>query len=299
MKDSAILVLKLLGIVNNFSGSHPSMFQAPDGIKTYLKQISGNRVLTKDEEHAIFERLRGGDESARQEILCCNLRLVVRLAQQFRGKGLAMEDLIQEGNMGLLEVIERFDHNLGFRFSTYAAFWIRQSMQVALRKQRSMIRIPVRKMRQLGRINDVMQEFQSICGRPPTTAELAHRLQTDEAHIHDLMSLSRTAVSLDMPLDDDGATLQDHLADETLRTASEQTMRVELEARIGAALAQLSEREHSVLRLRFGLGGNKPRSLRNISKRVGLSQEGVRRVEQRALAKLGRQQFRCQLAGLL
>ncbi|MEN6625898.1 MAG: sigma-70 family RNA polymerase sigma factor [Candidatus Sumerlaeia bacterium] len=275
------------------------MFQAPDGIKTYLKQIGSHRILTKDEEFDLFERLRGGEESARQEILCCNLRLVVRLAQQFRGKGLNMEDLIQEGNMGLLEVIERFDHTLGFRFSTYAAFWIRQSMQVALRKQRSMIRIPVRKMRQLGRINDVMQEFQSICGRPPTTAELARRLQTDEAHVEDLMGLSRTAVSIDMPLDEDGGTLQDHLADESLMSASDQTMQAEMRQRIEAALAQLSEREHSVLCLRFGLGGAKPRSLRNISKRVGLSQEGVRRVEQRALAKLGRQQFRCQLAGLL
>ncbi|MCE5228952.1 RNA polymerase sigma factor RpoD/SigA [bacterium] len=275
------------------------MFQGPDGIKQYLREISDHRVLTKDEEHALFERLRSGDESARQEILCCNLRLVVRLAQQFRGKGLAMEDLIQEGNMGLMDVIKRFDHNLGFRFSTYAAFWIRQSMQVALRKQRSMIRIPVRKMRQLGQINNVIQEYQSICGRQPTTAELARRLKIDEAHVEDLMGMSRTAVSIDMPLDEEGSTLQDHLADETLKPASDQTMQSEMERRIEAALAQLSEREHSVLRLRFGLGGQKPRSLRNVSKRVGLSQEGVRRVEQRALAKLGRQQFRCQLAGLL
>lgn len=275
------------------------MFQGPDGIKQYLREISDHRVLTKDEEHALFERLRSGDESARQEILCCNLRLVVRLAQQFRGKGLAMEDLIQEGNMGLMDVIKRFDHNLGFRFSTYAAFWIRQSMQVALRKQRSMIRIPVRKMRQLGQINNVIQEYQSICGRQPTTAELARRLKIDEAHVEELMGMSRTAVSIDMPLDEEGSTLQDHLADETLKPASDQTMQSEMERRIEAALAQLSEREHSVLRLRFGLGGQKPRSLRNVSKRVGLSQEGVRRVEQRALAKLGRQQFRCQLAGLL
>ncbi len=275
------------------------MFQGPDGIKTYLREISDNRVLNKDEEYALFERLRTGDESARQQILCCNLRLVVRLAQQFRGKGLAMEDLIQEGNMGLLEVIERFDHNLGFRFSTYAAFWIRQAMQVVLRKQRAMIRIPVRKMRQLGQINNVVQEFQSICGRQPTTAELARRLKIDEAHVEDLMSLSRTAVSIDMPLDEDGNTLQDHLADESLRAASDLTMQAEMERRIDEALGHLSDREHSVLKLRFGLGGHKPRSLRNVSKRVGLSQEGVRRVEQRALAKLGRQQLRCQLAGLL
>ncbi len=276
------------------------MIQATDGIKTYLREISRNPVLTREEEVELFTRLReSGDPAARERILQCNLRLVVRIAQLYQNKGLSMEDLIQEGNVGLLDVIERFDPTLGFRFSTYAAFWIKQAMQVAIRRQSSIIRIPVRKARMLGRLNDIFQEFYSMLGRAPTAADLAERLGISEDQIEDLLRLARSCVSLDMPLDEDGSTLQDRLADEMLMPPAENSMKMELESRIWDALAQLSMRENSILRMRFGLDGQEPRSLRNVSKRVGLSQEGVRRVEQRALAKLGRNGFRRQLAGLL
>lgn len=275
------------------------MNQTVSGIKTYLKEISRHRVLTKDEEFALFERLRGGDESAREEIIACNLRLVVRLAQRFQGKGLSLEDLVQEGNLGLLEVINRFDHQLGFRFSTYAAFWIRQSMQVAVRKQGSLIRLPVRKARLLGRMSEVIQEFQSTEGRAPDPAEMAERLGISERQVGELVKLSKTTLSLDAPLDEEGGTLRDRVADERTPLPSSCTMEKELTRKINQALSQLSERENSILRLRFGLAGQKSRSLRSISRRVGLSQEGVRRVEQRALAKLGRTHMRNQLAGLI
>ena len=275
------------------------MNQTISGIKTYLKEIARHRVLAKDEEFALFERLRQGDESAREEIIACNLRLVVRLAQRFQSKGLTLEDLIQEGNLGLLEVINRFDHNLGFRFSTYAAFWIRQSMQVAVRKQGSLIRLPVRKARLLGRMSEIIHEFHSIQGRAPDPAELAERLGISERQVGDLVKLSKTTLSLDAPLDEDGGTLSERVADEHTPLASEQSMGKELTHKINQALSQLSERENSILRLRFGLQGQKSRSLRSISSRVGLSQEGVRRVEQRALAKLARTHMRTQLAGLI
>ncbi len=273
--------------------------QLNDGIKTYLREISTHRLLSREEEHELFARLRSGDESARNEIVRCNLRLVVRIAQRFRNKGLSMEDLIQEGNIGLLDVIDRFDHDLGFRFSTYAAFWIRQSIQVALRRHGSLIRIPVRKARLLGRMSELVQEWHSVHGRAPSTAELAERLEVPVEQVENLACLSRTALSIDVPFDDDGVTLQDRLADESLVPASESVMQSELERRVHGALRQLSDREHSILAMRFGLHGHTARSLRNVSKRVGLSQEGVRRVEQRALAKLGRQRFKSQLAGLL
>ena len=275
------------------------MNQSASGIKTYLKEISRHRVLTKEEEYSLFERLRQGDESVRGEIIACNLRLVVRLAQRFQSKGLTLEDLIQEGNLGLLEVINRFDHNLGFRFSTYAAFWIRQSMQVAVRKQGSLIRLPVRKARQLGKMSEVVQEYHSLYGRAPDHAEIAERLQVSERHVRDLVQLSKTALSLDAPLDEEGSTLRDRVADDRSPLPSESSMEKEMTKKINQALGQLTEREHSILRLRFGLHGQKSRSLRNISRHVGLSQEGVRRVEQRALAKLGRPHMRNQLAGLI
>lgn len=275
------------------------MNQSSSGIKTYLKEISRHRVLTKDEEFELFARLRSGDEGARQEIIDCNLRLVVRLAQRFQGKGLTLEDLVQEGNLGLLEVINRFDHTLGFRFSTYAAFWIRQSMQVAVRKQGSLIRLPVRKARLLGRMSEVMQEFQALQGRAPDHAELAERLQISERAVRDLVALAKTALSLDSPIDEDGGTLGERVADERMPSPSSRSMEKEMSRKINQALDQLSERENSILRLRFGLHGQKSRSLRNISRRVGLSQEGVRRVEQRALAKLARPHMRAQLTGLI
>jgi RNA polymerase primary sigma factor len=275
------------------------MNQTSAGIKTYLKEISRNRVLTKDEEYGLFQRLRDGDESARGEIIACNLRLVVRLAQRFQGKGLSLDDLVQEGNLGLMEVINRFDHNMGFRFSTYAAFWIRQSMQVAVRKQGSLIRLPVRKARQLGRMNEVVQEYLSLQGRAPDHGEIAARLQISEKQVADLVQMSKTTLSLDCPLDEEGVTLSDRVADEKTPLPYDRFVEKEMTQKINVALGQLTERENSILRLRFGLQGQKSRSLRNISRRVGLSQEGVRRVEQRALAKLSRTHMRTQLAGLI
>lgn len=275
------------------------MIEATAGIQSYLKQIGRNRVLTKDEEVELFTRLRAGDESVRQEIIACNLRLVVRLAQRFRNKGIALDDLVQEGNIGLMEVIDRFDPTLGFRFSTYAAFWIRQAMQVAVRKQGSLIRLPVRKARLLGRMNEVIHDYMSTEGRMPTHAEMAGLLDVTEESVADLTQMSRTTLSLDTPYDEDGGTLGERIADEQAVGPHEESMRRELVRRVHAALAHLNERETSILGMRFGLKGQTARSLRKISARVGLSQEGVRRVEQRALAKLGRAHLRSQLAGLL
>jgi RNA polymerase primary sigma factor len=275
------------------------MERDPSAYKSYMNEISRHRLLTKQDEFDLFERLHGGDETARQEIIESNLRLVVRLSQRFRGRGLCDEDLIQEGNIGLLEVIDRFDHHLGFRFSTYAAFWIRQAIQVAVRRQGSMIRLPVRKARMLGRISEIVHEYQSLQGRMPTPAEMAERLEVSTDQLKDLLRLSRTTLSLDAPLDEDGNTLGEHVPDRATPLASETTMRREMTDKVQNALRQLTEREHSILRMRYGLHGRKPRSLRNISREVGLSQEGVRRVEQRALSKLARPHMRRQLAGLI
>lgn len=275
------------------------MNQKAAGFKTYLKDIGQYRVLTKQEEFDLFERLRSGDESVREEIISCNLRLVVRLALRFQGKGLNLEDLIQEGNIGLLEVIDRFNHTLGFRFSTYAAFWIRQAIQVAVRKNGSMIRLPVRKARMLGKISEIIHEGLMLNGHPPCIEEIAARLEVEVHQIEDLMKLSKTTLSLDMPLDEEGMTLQERIEDEATPSPVEQTMTEEMHRRMDSVLGQLSDREHSILSLRFGLKGNKGKSLRVVSRHVGLSQEGVRRVEQRALRKLSRPHMRQQLAGLI
>ena len=275
------------------------MEQSFSGIKTYLHEIGRQAIPTKEEEYDLFERLHQGDESMREQIVTRNLRLVVRLARQFRNKGLPMEDLIQEGNIGLLDVIDRFDHKLGYRFSTYAAFWIRQSIQVAIRKQGSLIRLPVRKARMLGQINDIMQEYQSSHGRAPTTLELAERFDIGEKQVEELFQMAQTKLSLDSPIDEEGTLLSDRVADFKTPSPTDQTIERETTRKLDHVLGQLSEREHSVLALRFGLKGRRPKSLRTVSRRVGLSQEGVRRVEKRALSKLSRTGMRQQLAGLL
>lgn len=274
--------------------------QANDStIKLYLDEISRRAVLTKQQEFDLFERLRNGDESARAEIIESNLRLVVRVAMKFRGKGLSLEDLIQEGNIGLIEVIERFDHKLGFRFSTYAAFWIRQAIQVALRRQGSMIRIPVRKARMLGRMNEVIKDYQALAGRMPTAGEIGARLELSEDQVEELARLSRATLSLDSPLDEEGSTLGERVPDRHSPDPSHCSMDREMTRKVNHVLDQLSDREHSVLRLRYGFHGQHARSLRSVSRMVGLSQEGVRRVEQRALRKLNRTKMRTQLAGLI
>lgn len=269
------------------------------GLGTYFSEISRHRVPTRQEEYALFERLHSGDPSAREEIIQSNLRLVVRIAQRFQGKGLSLEDLIQEGNIGLMDVVNRFDHTLGYRFSTYAAFWIRQAIQVAIRKQSSLIRLPVRKMRQLGRISDMVQEYQSVQGRRPTREELARRLCIKPAAVDELLNWAHASLSLDMPLDENGDTLKEHLPDTLSPSPFQESMNRERREKVRTALAELTDRECSILQLRFGMTGRKSRSLRHISRDVGLSQEGVRRVEKRALAKLHRPHMARRLVGLL
>lgn len=270
-----------------------------EGMQHYLEEIGKRLVLTKDQEFELFDRYHQGDSSAREEIVACNLRLVVRLALRYQGRGVSLEDLIQEGNIGLLEVIERFDHTLGFRFSTYAAFWIRQAIQVAIRKQGAMIRLPVRKSRQLGKISEIIHEFLSLSGRMPTAEEISERMEMTLKQVEDLMQLTNNTLSIDAVNDETGLTIGDQLQDMEAMDPAEVSMDHEVVQKVTQVLANLTERENSVLRLRFGLNDQRRRSLRSVSRKVGLSQEGVRRVEKRALDKLRRRHVRSQLTGLI
>jgi RNA polymerase primary sigma factor len=151
------------------------MAKFDESLKTYLREISQQPVLTRSEEVHLFKRLKKGDEEAREQIIASNLRFVIKIALSFADRGLPLADLIQEGNVGLLEVIGKYDYRKGFRFSTYAAFWIKQSIQLALRKQCSLIRLPIRKSRFMGKLNEVIAKFVQEQGREPTVAELAEK----------------------------------------------------------------------------------------------------------------------------
>ena len=270
-----------------------------EDMKIYLKEVSRKQVLTRDEEVALFKRLEDGDETARQEIVEANLRFVIKIALQFSGRGIPLPDLIQEGNIGLLEVVDKFDYKKGFRFSTYAAFWIRQAIQMAVRKHGNVIRLPIRKSRFMGHLNETITNFTANNGRTPTIDELSGLLEVEPDKLEQLMSMRESILSLDMEIEEDGGQLLNRIPDTSTRTALEHSIENEQTRKISSALATLSDKEQKVLKLRYGFDSGKGLSLRSTSKLVGMSQEGVRRVERAAIRKLRRPASSQMVAGLL
>ena len=269
-----------------------------DGLQDYLKQIGDHRRLTAKEETDLAKRIEAGDTQARDELVSCNLLLVVKLALKYRNCGVPLVDLIQEGNIGLLNVVERYDWRKGFRFSTYAAFWIHQEIQNAVRSNTAMIRLPVRKSRLLGRVKDAIEQFTMHEGREPGIEELAEFLGEEVSRIESVLPSREPVVSLDSVQHPDGRSLMDTIAD-TAVSASDSLHDEQSRAQVHKVVNCLPEIERRVLAERFGLGGGTALSLRKVSRKVGLSQEGVRRVEQRALGRLRRPAYSSQLQGTL
>jgi RNA polymerase primary sigma factor len=265
----------------------------------YLDEVQDEAVLTREEETALFKRLEAGDANAREEIVRANLRFVVKIAYEFLNRGLPLADLIQEGNVGLLEVIPKYDWRKGYRFSTYAAFWIRQSIQMALRRQCSMIRLPVRKGRLLGRINEHAQQFRLKNGREPTFQELSERVGASAEEIERLVMLRDGVLSLDAQDEEDDSRLLDTITVADAKSPRDFAAEKQMRSKVARVLDFLGQREKHVLQLRFGFESGKTLSLRRTSKIVGLSQEGVRRIERRALDKLRRTAIRQMVAGLV
>ncbi|MCX7717578.1 MAG: sigma-70 family RNA polymerase sigma factor [Candidatus Sumerlaeaceae bacterium] len=268
-------------------------------MKHYLKEVAKHPVLTREQEVELFKRLEAGDESAREKIVESNLRFVIKMAMGFAGRGVSLADLIQEGNIGLLEVVDKFDYRKGYRFSTYAAFWIRQAIQLALRKQCNLIRLPIRKSRLLGHVSEAVSTFTQTHGRAPSTRELALIVGVDEDKLEHLMQLRDSVLSLDMETEEESPQLLSKLRDERTPSPLDRCLDQEKRQRVSAVLGTLTPREQQVLRLRFGFVDGNEMSLRSTSKVVGMSQEGVRRVERKAIKKLRRPSVRSQIAGLL
>jgi RNA polymerase primary sigma factor len=275
------------------------MAQFDESLKTYLREISQHAVLTRKEEIQLFKRLKKGDKGAREQIVASNLRFVIKIALSFGNRGLPLADLIQEGNVGLLEVIEKYDYRKGFRFSTYAAFWIKQSIQLALRKHCSLIRLPIRKSRFMGKLNDMIGKFVQEKGREPTVAELASKAGIREKKMEQLLRMRESVLSLDTPREEEGANLLDSVPSPAETSPLEQCMQRQARFKISEVLRFLSEKERKIMRLRYGFTSGKALSLRKTSRLVGMSQEGVRRIERKALAKLQRPSIRARVEGLL
>jgi RNA polymerase primary sigma factor len=276
------------------------MIQFDQTVRDYMNQVACYPVLTREEEREQFQRLEEGDESARQTLIECNLRFVVKIALQHRGQGVPLSDLIQEGNLGLLEVVNKFDWRRGFRFSTYAAFWIREAIQRAIRRQGALIRLPVRKARMMGRVAEVIRRLRMEGVMDPTPDRIAEELGIEVEKVEELMMLRETFLSLDQEPENDGLSLRETIAAPDRVNPTEDLEKQEIRFHVGKVMDYLSEREREVLRLRFGFkSGGRNLSLRKTSRLVGLSQEGVRRVERRALEKLKRPVIREKVAGLI
>src|SRR5919204_129045 len=254
------------------------------------ERVRLDELLERGEESGCIEfskRIERGDQMAKNRMIEANLRLVVANAKRYRGLGLPFLDLIQEGILGLIRAVEKFDYRRGFKFSTYATWWIRQAMQRGLQHQARTIRIPVHIAQELTRLRAVERKLVAELGRDPTDAELASAAGMDPAHLDELRAAERIPVSLETPVGGEGdAELGELLASEAPSPLDEVAVELEEES-IQRALERLDENARRVIEMRFGIGGQEPMTLREVAARMGLSAEGVRKLERRALRKLG------------
>ncbi|HEV8586174.1 MAG TPA: sigma-70 family RNA polymerase sigma factor [Methylomirabilota bacterium] len=253
----------------------------------YLGEIKRIPLLTREEEHALARRVRTGDEAAKQRMVEANLRLVVQIARRYLNRGLPLPDLIEEGNLGLLRAVEKFEPDRGTRFSTYATWWIRQAVTRALANQARTIRLPVHVELVLARYIREQRRLTQELGRAPTLEEMAAALGTSEREVAELEAVRQQPVSLDAPAGREStATLGDLIADRTAEPASTLADLFRGRAELASVLDDLAPNEGTVLRRRFGLEGDAPETLEVIGQRLGLSRERVRQLEGSGLRKL-------------
>jgi RNA polymerase primary sigma factor len=254
-------------------------------LAVYLSEIARIPLLSREEEQDLARRLRAGDESAKRRLIEANLRLVVQVARRYFNRGLPLPDLIEEGNLGLLRAVEKFDPERGLRFSTYATWWIRHAITRALANQARIIRLPVHVEMLLGRYAKEHQRLTQSLGRPPTAAELAQALGTTEEQVEELEELRQQPLSLDAPVADRGR-VGDLVADPTADPSAALTRLFRERTDLVSVLDDLAVNERKVLRRRFGLEGDEPETLEAIGQTLGLTRERVRQIETAALRKL-------------
>ena len=255
-------------------------------LAVYLKEISGIPLLTREQEIDLARRIAAGDEAAKQRLIESNLRLVVQVARRYLNRGLALGDLIEEGNLGLMRAVEKFDGERGVRFSTYATWWIRQAVSRALANQARIVRLPVHVQILLARYIREQQRLTQELGRAPSTAEVAQAMGTTEDKVAELEELRQPPLSLDAPSGGETRRLSEVIADASADPAAVLTRLFRERADLVAVLDDLAPNERTVLRRRFGLEGDEPETLETIGQRLQLSRERVRQIESAGLRKL-------------
>ncbi len=254
---------------------------------TYLKEISRIPLLTREGEIALARRIRAGDEEAVSQLVEANLRFVVSIANKYRSCGIALLDLINEGNIGLMEAARRFDPDKGVKFISYAVWWIRQAIMQALAEQCGSVRLPLKQAGLLYRIRERMSRMTRELGREPYSRELAAAMDMTENEVEEIMRVSRRALSLEAPIGEDSDTAYlDLMTADNIPPVDQELIDDSLNDEIGRLLKDLSEREERVIRMRFGIGADGPLTLEKVGEKLGLSRERIRQIEKKAKKKL-------------
>lgn len=258
-----------------------------DPVRMYLKEIGTVPLLTADEELELAKRKADGDEAAKERLIEANLRLVVSIAKRYTGRGMSFLDLVQEGNLGLIKGVEKFDYTKGYKLSTYATWWIRQSVTRALADQARTIRVPVHMVETINKMSKMQRKLTLELGYEPSIPELAKALDMTEEKVMEIMQIAREPASLETPIgEEDDSNLGDFVADSNMVTPEQNVESVMLREHIDSLLGDLKERERQVIVLRFGLEDGHPRTLEEVGKEFNVTRERIRQIEAKALRKL-------------
>lgn len=267
--------------------SVPPGVKINDPVRMYLKEIGRVDLLSAEEEIELAKRLEQGDEEAERRLAEANLRLVVSIAKRYVGRGMLFLDLIQEGNMGLIKAVEKFDYRKGFKFSTYATWWIRQAITRAIADQARTIRIPVHMVETINKLIRVQRQLLQDLGREPTPEEISEEMDLTPDKVREILKIAQEPVSLETPIgEEDDSHLGDFIEDQDAQAPSDAAAYELLKEQLEDVLDTLTDREENVLRLRFGLDDGRTRTLEEVGKVFGVTRERIRQIEAKALRKL-------------
>ena len=258
-----------------------------DHVRMYLKEIGKVPLLTSEEEVILAKRMEKGDLEAKSKLAEANLRLVVSIAKRYVGRGMQLLDLIQEGNLGLMKAVEKFDYKKGYKFSTYATWWIRQAITRSIADQARTIRIPVHMVETINKLLRVSRQLLQELGREPTNEEIAEKMDIPVSRVREILKISQDPVSLETPIgEEEDSHLGDFIKDENITSPADAAAFVLLKEQLAEVLLTLTEREQEVLKLRFGIDDGRARTLEEVGKEFNVTRERIRQIEAKALRKL-------------